>query len=151
MTVPELRAAVVAEALSWLGTPYHHCADIKGAGVDCAMLLVRVYGNVSLVPAELDPRPYPWDWMLHRSEEMFLGWLSHHAVEVSAHGPAMAADVQVWQYGRCYSHAAVCLGDGRLVHAVLGERCVALADEFSAELQGRPMKRFRLASLMEPA
>lgn len=29
------RAAVVAEARSWIGTPYHNCADVKGAGVDC--------------------------------------------------------------------------------------------------------------------
>ena len=29
------RLAVVAEAESWLGTPYHHEARIKGHGVDC--------------------------------------------------------------------------------------------------------------------
>jgi hypothetical protein len=27
------RAAVVAEARSWIGTPYHNCADFKGTGV----------------------------------------------------------------------------------------------------------------------
>src|SRR6185437_15824401 len=37
------RAAVVAEARSWIGTPYHNCADIKGTGVDCGMLIVRVF------------------------------------------------------------------------------------------------------------
>jgi cell wall-associated NlpC family hydrolase len=36
------RAAVVAEARTWIKTPWRHMADIKGAGVDCAMLLVRV-------------------------------------------------------------------------------------------------------------
>ena len=37
------RAAVVAEARSWIKTPWVHMAAIKGAGVDCAMLLARVY------------------------------------------------------------------------------------------------------------
>ena len=45
------RVAVVAAARSWLGTPYHHAADVKGrkGGVDCAMLLVRVYCDLGLV------------------------------------------------------------------------------------------------------
>ena len=42
------RAAVVAEARSWIGTPYHHAADVKGHGVDCAMLLIRVYCDCRL-------------------------------------------------------------------------------------------------------
>ena len=31
-----LRERVVAEALSWLGTPYAHRQRLKGVGVDCA-------------------------------------------------------------------------------------------------------------------
>ena len=38
-----MREKIVAEARSWIGTPYHNCADIKGVGVDCGMLLVRVF------------------------------------------------------------------------------------------------------------
>ena len=58
-TADELRqrAAVVAAARAWIGTPYHHMADIKGVGVDCAMLLVRVYCDLGLVE-HFDPRPY---------------------------------------------------------------------------------------------
>ena len=67
------RAAVVAEARSWIGTPYHHAADVKGHGVDCALLLVRVYCDLGLVEP-FDPRPYTRDWFLHRSEERYLGF-----------------------------------------------------------------------------
>ncbi|MDO6044547.1 hypothetical protein Q4P48_08410 [Neisseria gonorrhoeae] len=49
----DLRARIVEEARSWLGTPYHHHAMVKGAGVDCAMLLVAVYGAVGLLPRAL--------------------------------------------------------------------------------------------------
>jgi cell wall-associated NlpC family hydrolase len=44
------RATVVAEARSWIRTPYHNCADVKGAGVDCGMLLVRVFVDTGLMP-----------------------------------------------------------------------------------------------------
>ena len=55
----DLRQRIVEEARSWLGTPYHHQAMVKGAGVDCAMILVAVYRAVGLIPAGFDPRPYP--------------------------------------------------------------------------------------------
>ena len=50
-TSSDLRFAVVAAARAWLGTPYHHAADIRGVGVDCAMILVRVFCDLGLVPS----------------------------------------------------------------------------------------------------
>jgi len=79
----EQRAAVVREARSWIGTPYHNCADVKGHGVDCGMLLVRVFCDLKLCP-QFDPRPYPPDWHLHRSEERYLGFVFDRAQEVAA-------------------------------------------------------------------
>ena len=29
------RENLVAEALTWLGTPYHHAGRVKGGGTDC--------------------------------------------------------------------------------------------------------------------
>ncbi|HOW47370.1 MAG TPA: NlpC/P60 family protein [Rubrivivax sp.] len=146
-SVEQRRAAVAAEALSWLRTPYHHGQGVKGVGVDCAMLLVRTYAACGLVPPELDPRPYAFDWHLHRSDEVFLGWLQRHGRELPAEGPGAAGDVQVWRYGRCYSHGAVLLGDGRMVHALraLGQVTLGRLDE--ADLAGRPAKRFRVHGL----
>ncbi len=72
------RRAVVAAARSWVGMPYHHMADIKGVGVDCAMLLVRVYCDLALVE-HFDPRPHTADWMMHRNEERYLGFLLERA------------------------------------------------------------------------
>ena len=60
------RAAVVAEARSWIGTPYHNCADIKGRSGSIAACCWS--GSLSIpdcVPP-FDPRPYPADWHLHR-------------------------------------------------------------------------------------
>lgn len=53
------REQVVAEALSWLGTPYHHGARLKGIGVDCAGLLIGVSKALGLKPESFDITGYP--------------------------------------------------------------------------------------------
>lgn len=37
-----LRAAIVFEARTWLGTPFHHQGRVKGVGVDCAGVPIGV-------------------------------------------------------------------------------------------------------------
>lgn len=37
-----LRAQVIAEARSWIGTPFHHQACARGVGVDCGQLIIGV-------------------------------------------------------------------------------------------------------------
>ncbi|HWG06069.1 MAG TPA: hypothetical protein VG271_13730 [Beijerinckiaceae bacterium] len=103
MTETTERLRVVAEARAWVGTPYHACADVKGAGVDCGMLLVRVFVDCGL-SEPFDPRPYPIDWHLHRSEERYLGFVFERAHEVVA---PLAGDVVLFKYGRCYSHGGI--------------------------------------------
>ena len=97
------RADVVREARSWVRTPYHSCADIKGAGVDCGMLLVRVYVDTGHVES-FDPRPYPSDWYLHRSEEKYLEIVERfsHQIEKPDVG-----DIMVFRFGRCYGHGGI--------------------------------------------
>ncbi len=97
------RATIVAAARSWIGTPYHTCADIKGVGVDCGMLLVRVFVDAGLCPP-FDPRPYPIDWHLHRGDERYLGFVFDRGSEVAEPQPG---DVMVLRYGRSYSHGGI--------------------------------------------
>jgi hypothetical protein len=97
------RAAVVAAARASIGTPYHVCADVKGVGCDCAMLLVRVFVDLGLV-APFDPRPYSADWHLHRNEEVYLRLLLERAHLVAAPEPG---DVVLFRYGRCFSHGGI--------------------------------------------
>ena len=49
MTEQEQRDLVVKEAYSWIGTPYHHQAMIKGVGVDCALILLAVFREAGLI------------------------------------------------------------------------------------------------------
>jgi cell wall-associated NlpC family hydrolase len=97
------RDKIVLEARSWVGTPYHCQGDIKGVGVDCGMLLVRVFVD-SFLCDPFDPPPYADDWYLHRSEERYLGFIFDRAKEVLSPLPG---DVMVFRYGRRYSHGGI--------------------------------------------
>lgn len=119
---------VVSAARAWLGTPFHHAADIRGVGVDCGMLLVRVYCDLGLW-APFDPRPYAPDWHLHRDGEPYLDILLARCVEVATPEPG---DILALHYGRSWSHAGIVtrLAPLAIVHAFAPARCV-LEDEIA--------------------
>jgi cell wall-associated NlpC family hydrolase len=127
------RARVVAAALSWCGTPYRQMGYVKGpkGAVDCSMLLVGAWVEARVFQP-FDPRPYPSDWMLHRSEERYLGWLSSIGAEtkIPQHG-----DVIAYVYGRCYSHAAIIVDDNFVVHAFADNRQCIKTERNWATLQ----------------
>lgn len=52
------RAQVVAEARSWLGTPWVHQHQVKGVAVDCAQHTIAVGQACGFVPAELQVNDY---------------------------------------------------------------------------------------------
>jgi NlpC/P60 family putative phage cell wall peptidase len=122
MTEAEQRAAVVAEARSWIGTPYHHCAAIKGVGADCGMMIIAVFRAAGLI-ADFDPRPYSPDWHLHHDEERYLDVVLRHAREVDAPRPG---DLMVFRWGRSYAHGGIVTGLDPLaiVHAYFPARGV---------------------------
>lgn len=116
---PDLIARIVAEAESWLGTPYHHLADVKGRGVDCAMLLVRVFVDAGVVDP-FDPRkpePYTPDWYMHRSEERFMGWVEKFGDKLPEGETPEPGDVVLYQFGRCASHGGIVVGPNLMIHA----------------------------------
>jgi cell wall-associated NlpC family hydrolase len=57
MSSPDPRAAIVAEARSWIGTPYRHQASLKGVGTDCLGLLRGVWrGVIGAEPEAVPPQ-----------------------------------------------------------------------------------------------
>lgn len=132
------RAAIVAEAMTWRGTPYHHCADVRGVGVDCAMLLVRVYQACGLTPLDFDPRPYSYQWHLHRGEELYLQWLD--AANAVPTDTPQAGDVAIWKFGRAYSHAGILISDTHVIHALQQAGSVTVHGLEEAPLSRRDVK-----------
>jgi NlpC/P60 family putative phage cell wall peptidase len=123
---PVQQELVLAEATSWLGTPYHHAQCVKGAGVDCAMILTDVYHKAGLIPL-IDPRPYPPDWHLHRSAERYLGWVEQYADEIDEN-EAAPGDLVLFRFGRCVSHGAIVMSWPMVLHAYRPEHEVVLTD-----------------------
>ncbi|MFZ5544406.1 MAG: hydrolase [Pseudomonadota bacterium] len=132
------RAAVVAEGMTWHRTPYHHHGRIKGAGVDCAMLLAEVFHACGLVE-RVEPGHYPVQWHLHRDEERFIGWLQQYAQPLPAGQALQPADVALFRFGRTYSHGGLMVEPDLVLHA-FNDRFtsgVILTRLDEAPLQGR--------------
>lgn len=136
------RQAIVAEALSWEATPYHHRARIKGIGVDCAQFPAAVYAAVGLVP-EINPEYSP-EWFLHRDEEAYLAWVRPYARSITRDELA-PGDFAIWKFGRTYSHGAIVIDPPIIIHAVIAGGAVIRADmERDEELRTRPALYFSL-------
>lgn len=134
------RDLVAAEARSWLGTPYHHHARVKGVGVDCAQILAAVFEAADMVP-HLDLGQYAPQWHLHRSEELYIGWLVRvgaRRVDVPAKG-----DVGVWRFGRVFSHGGIFVEDTLIVHSYINQG-VILTSTTEDPLVGREAQYWSL-------
>jgi cell wall-associated NlpC family hydrolase len=126
------RAAVVAAARSWLGTPFKHAAAAKGSGIDCAHLLLESYVEAGLVE-RFDPDFYPADWHMHRNEERFLEAIERYAqrlddseAPIAERGPdfhVLPGNVLIWKHGRTFSHGAIVSLWPMIIHASAPARC----------------------------
>lgn len=128
MNEEEGRAAIVAEALTWLRTPYHHRAGLKGVGVDCAQLVLKIYANVGLIE-DYDTGEYSMDWHIHRDIERYM-------VEVLKFGSpipvseAKNGDLILFKFVRVFSHGAIVVAPNQVIHALrnLGQVCLTDLD-----------------------
>jgi NlpC/P60 family putative phage cell wall peptidase len=140
------RAAAVVQARSWVGTPYHHAAQVKGAGVDCARILDATFVDAGLIE-RFEPAPYPPDWHAHRDEERYVETILRFAKEFDwrANEPR-PADVLVWKYGRTFSHGGIVTLSQPLsvVHAYALSGCVEECQVEGTPMASREMRAFSL-------
>lgn len=102
-----LREQIVAEALTWEGSPWHHRACVKGVGVDCVRLLEAVAKAVGLLPEAWEVPEYSNEFHLHNTTEILLQVLADLGclpVPLDARQPG---DLVTMQYGRVSSHTAI--------------------------------------------
>ena len=135
-----VRHTVCRIARSWLGTPYHHMGRVKGAGVDCAMFPLEVYREAGVI-GDVEVAYYPQDWMLHRSEEIYLGIVKRQAAELRSFEAAKAGDFVMYHFGRCWAHGAIVLEWPLIIHALTNKGVVLADGEREGCLVGRS-KRF---------
>jgi cell wall-associated NlpC family hydrolase len=140
------RTALIAAAEGWIGTGYEHAQRLRNVAVDCVNLLCAVYEEAGLTEHIVLPY-YCQDWMLHRSEELFLmGVLERRLHEVTAPLPG---DVALFRYGRCYSHGAIVTQWPELIHSFAALGGVVRGDATRHPLldavgQPRPVKFYSM-------
>ena len=123
-----MRAAVVAAARGWLGTPYRHQASVRGEGTDCLGLVRGVWRD--LIGAEPEVLPaYRPDWAEVGGEETLLAaarrWLTEIPVATMGVG-----DVVLFRMapGCPVKHCAILSdtsgADPKMIHAYWGRSVV---------------------------
>lgn len=141
------RYAVVQAAREWLGTPHRHRQCVKGAGVDCALLIQRAFVEPGIIE-DFDVGFYTHDWHMHRSEELYLGQVERLMHRVDDTEETLAekmkrpdyhlepGDLIMVRVGRTYSHGMLVSRWPDVIHAYFPS---GIVEEVS--LVGTPMAR----------
>jgi len=132
-----LRERIIAEARSWIGTPYRHQASLKGMGCDCLGLVRGVWRALYGAEPELVPAYSP-DWAEASGEEKLAAAARRHLIEI-APGDVQPGDLLLfrWRQHLPAKHAAILSAPGRMIHAYDGAAV--------AEVHFAPYWRRRLA------
>lgn len=114
------RSQIADEALSWLGTPWHHHQCCKGAGVDCVQLLYGVGREIGFVPK---------DFVIENYEPLARGsFLVRHLekwlVEVDTVGKG---SVLLFANQGLLTHVGIMVDVDHFIHASAPSRKVILA------------------------
>lgn len=113
MTEDETRAAIVAEAKSWIGTPYVDGAKVKKAGCDCGQLLIGVYAGAGAIE-DFDTGYYSPQHHIHSKEERYMGFVLRYAKEIP--GSPLPGDIVMFKIGKVYAHGGIVIGWPRIIH-----------------------------------
>jgi NlpC/P60 family putative phage cell wall peptidase len=114
---PLTRAAIVAAARGWRGTPYRHQASLKGIGCDCLGLVRGVWRDMFGTEPEPTP-PYAPDWAEATHGEPLADAALRHMTEVDAQAFA-PGDVLLfrWRAHMTAKHAAIVTAPDAMIHA----------------------------------
>jgi NlpC/P60 family putative phage cell wall peptidase len=114
---PPVSERIVAEARSWIGTPYRHQASLKGVGCDCLGLLRGVFRGVTGEEPEATP-PYTPDWAEASRADTLVAAARRHLVEIA---PAAFSPGDVllfrWREHLPAKHCAIVVTAETMVHA----------------------------------
>lgn len=113
----DTKARIVAEARSWIGTPYRHQASLKGVGADCFGLVRGVWRAVIGPEPEPVP-PYTPEWAEAGGGEALLAAARRHLLAVSL-DEAAPGDVLLFRF-RAHApakHCAILASSGTMIHA----------------------------------
>lgn len=154
------RERLIEEARSWLGTPYHHRARVKGAGVDCGQLVIASHVDSGLVE-DFDPGFYTTDWHLHRFEDLYIQFVEAHLrriddaelsvaarLSINSAYDAPSASVIVFRVGRTFSHGGIITQWPFFIHAYQPSGIVEEVSLLNTPMSRRPARIYMLEELI---
>lgn len=111
---------IVCIARSWIGTPYHHQASLKGVGTDCLGLVRGLWREVHGTDPEMPPA-YSRDWAEANGRETMLEAARRHLVEIAVED-AGPGDVLIFRLrqGTVAKHAGIVATHETMIHAMEG-------------------------------
>ena len=114
------RPHIVVLARTWLGTPYHHQASVKGAGTDCIGLVRGIWRELYGREPQALPA-YTRDWAEAHGRETLLEAAHCHLVEIPP-AAAQPGDILVfrWRRNAPAKHCAILSTPTAMIHALEG-------------------------------
>lgn len=108
---------IIAEARTWIGTPYHHQASLKGVGCDCIGLVRGIFRELyGFNPAE--NINYSADWGDSNGNEDIIAagfkYMEPVALEDMQPGDMVAVR---WAKGRVAKHVMILTENGKAIHS----------------------------------
>jgi NlpC/P60 family putative phage cell wall peptidase len=142
------RAAVVAEARAWIGTPYRHQASVKGVGCDCLGLVRGVWRALCGPEPEPVP-PYSRDWAEASAHEPLAAAGARYLIPLDDPQNFAPGDVLLFRYRERYvaKHAAIATAPDAMVHAHDGAAVAEVA--ISPWWRSRLAYAFRFPGLVD--
>ncbi len=111
------RERILAAARTWLGTPYHHQASLRGVGCDCLGLVRGIWRD--LYGSEPEPTPpYSPYWAQQGGGET-LAWAAERHLHPTAVEAVLPGDVLLfrWRMHLPAAHCAILIEPDRILHA----------------------------------
>ena len=128
-----IREQIVAEARTWLGTPFHHQARLKGIGADCAGVVGMTGAALGLISASDIPNDYAKQPNAKEMERVL-----EEKLDRIPPAEAKIGDVLHFAFDRDPQHVAI-LTDVGIIHSYAQVRkCVehSFDDTWKARLRG---------------
>ena len=118
---PSKRIALLTEAATWVGTPFHPRADVKGKGVDCVSLAAALYRATGLL-GKFEPPQYSIEGGMHLDDsiiEDYVRRLPEFQLMPELTWPlARPGDLLLFRIGRIPYHVGVMLGFPMFIQAL---------------------------------
>ncbi len=109
---------IIKECKSWKGTKFGHGVALKGYMADCIQFGVAVYRNLGMLPSNFKTQKYNRDWALHNSESVLVATIQKYCHQIQF-DDIRVGDILLFKFGKCASHTAIYIGDGKIIHSVV--------------------------------